>query len=126
MKLALVLLFALAGLGCGYSKHTTPPAPGIVPTISKLNPPSVIANSGQFSLEVDGTNFAANAVVNFNGMAETTTFMSAAKVTAMIPNSAIMNSGSVPVTVTNPGTPGGIYGGGTAAATSAAMMFAIN
>jgi hypothetical protein len=32
----------------------------------------------------------------------------------------------VPVTVTNPGTPGGIYGGGTSPATSMPMTFMIN
>jgi len=30
------------------------------------------------------------------------------------------------VTVTNPGTPGGIYGGGTAAETSNSVTFTIN
>jgi hypothetical protein len=44
----------------------------------------------------------------------------------MIAATAIMNSGTVPVTVTNPAIPGGIYGGGTAAATSAPMNFTIN
>jgi hypothetical protein len=32
----------------------------------------------------------------------------------------------VPVTVTNPGTPGGIYGGGTSSATSMPMTFMVN
>jgi hypothetical protein len=35
-------------------------------------------------------------------------------------------SGTVPVTVTNPGTPGGIYGGGTSPATSSPMNFTVN
>jgi trimeric autotransporter adhesin len=128
MKLALVLLFAIALVGCGGygNKSNTPPQPGTVPTISNLNPPSVVAGSGQFSLVVTGTNFNANAVVNFNGTAMTTTSGGATKLTATIPNSAIANSGNVPVTVTNPGTPGGIYGGGTSPATSVAMTFMIN
>jgi hypothetical protein len=45
---------------------------------------------------------------------------------ATIPASAVMTTATVPVTVTNPGTPGGIYGGGTAAASSAPMNFTIN
>jgi hypothetical protein len=46
--------------------------------------------------------------------------------TATIPASAVSASGTVPVTVTNPGTPGGQYGGGTTAVTSAPMNFTIN
>jgi hypothetical protein len=43
-----------------------------------------------------------------------------------IPSSSIMTAGMVPVTVTNPGTQGGPYGGGTQAETSTAMNFTIN
>ena len=114
-----------AGLGCGYSKKTTPPTPGTMPTITQLTPASTTAGSSAFQLEVDGANFAADAVINFNGVAQTTTWVSATKVEAMIPASAIMSSGTAPVTVTNPGTPGGIYGGGTQPATSAPMNFTI-
>jgi hypothetical protein len=115
--LILVLLVAV-GLGCGYSRPKS-----AMPTISQLNPASATAGAGQFQLEVDGTSFAANAVVNFNGMAETTTVVSSTKLKAMIPASAIMNAGSVPITVTNPGS-GGIYGMGSV--TSAPMNFRIN
>ena len=128
MKLPLVLLLTLALVGCGGygNKSNMPPQPGTVPAVSNLNPPSVVANSGQFSLVVTGTNFNGNAVVNFNGTAMTTTSGGTTKLTATIPNSAIANSGNVPVTVTNPGTPGGIYGGGTSPATSMPMTFMIN
>ena len=128
MKLTETLILAgiLAGsLGCGYSKKTTPPAPGAMPTIAQLSPASASAGGPTFQLEVDGTNFATAAVINFNGVAQTTTWVSATKVEAMIPASAIMNAGTVPITVTNPGTPGGIYGGGTLPETSAPMSFTI-
>jgi hypothetical protein len=97
-----------------------------MPAIAQLTPPSTAAGSSTFTLEVDGTNFNSNAVVNFNGAAMSTTFTSGSKVMASIPASAVMNSATVPVTVTNPGTPGGIYGGGTQAATSQPMNFTIN
>ena len=130
MKLLMVVLLtavAATGVGCGYSSHaTTPQQPGTMPAISALVPPSTAAGSSQFTLEVDGSNFGGKAVVNFNGAAMTTTFVSGAKVTAVIPASAVMSTATVPVTVTNPGTPGGLYGGGTAAATSTAMNFTIN
>ncbi len=114
------------GLGCGYSKPmATPPQPGTKPTIAQLVPASATADS-TFQLEVDGASFASNAMINFNGVAQTTTFVSSTKLTAMIPASATMNSGTVPVTVTNPGTPGGLYGGGTLPETSSPMDFTVN
>jgi hypothetical protein len=115
------------GLACGYSKPANTPAQaGTVPAITILNPTGQAAGGGAFSFEVDGSGFASNAVINFHGVAETTTFMSAGKLTAMIPAAAITNSGTVPVTVTNPGTAGGLYGGGTLPETSNSMSFTIN
>lgn len=131
MKLLMVVLLtavAATGVGCGYSSHaTTPQQPGTMPTIAQLTPPSTAAGSSDFTLTVQGTNFGSKAVVKFNGVAMTTTFDSAVEVKAAIPASAVATANSaVPVTVTNPGTPGGLYGGGTAAATSAPMNFTIN
>lgn len=115
--LALGLLLAV-GVGCGYSKPKT-----VMPAISQLNPASEKAGSGQFQLEVDGMNFSSNAVVQFNGVNVPTTVVSSTKVEAMVPASAIMSTGTVPVTVTNPGS-GGIYG--NVGTVSAAMNFTIN
>jgi hypothetical protein len=125
MKMTLLLLLTVISVGCGYSKSTMPQQPGTMPAIAQLSPNSVIAGSSSFAFEVDGTNFGSAAVINFNGP-QTTTRVSATKLTTTIPASAIMNAGTVLVTVTNPGTPGGIYGGGTAAATSTPMNFTIN
>jgi hypothetical protein len=127
MKLLMVILLAAAGVGCGYSKPATMPVqPGTKPTIAQLTPPSTAAGSSQFTLTVQGTNFGSTAVVNFNGAAMATTFDSVTEVKATIPASAVSSAATVPVTVTNPGTPGGLYGGGTAPATSAAMNFTIS
>jgi hypothetical protein len=131
MKLLMVVLvtaMAATGVGCGYSSHaTTPPTPGTKPSIAQLTPPSTAAGSSDFTLTVQGTNFSSAAVVKFNGTAMTTTFDSATEVKATIPASAVATANpAVPVTVTNPGTPGGQYGGGTAAATSDPMNFTIN
>jgi hypothetical protein len=113
------------GLACGYSKSTTPPQAGTMPAITQLSPSSVTAGVA-FTLTVNGSNFLSNAAVNFNGVAQATTHVSANQLTANIPGSADMNSGTVPVTVTNPGTAGGQYGGGTLPETSAPMNFTIN
>jgi hypothetical protein len=44
----------------------------------------------------------------------------------MVPATAVAAAGTVHVTVTNPGTAGGIYGGGTQPETSVAMDFTVN
>lgn len=130
MKLLMVVLLtavAATGVGCGYSSHaTTPQQPGTTPAIAQLTPPSTAAGSSTFALTVQGTNFNSNAVVNFNGAAMSTTFDSGVEVKATVPASAVAAAGTAKITVTNPGTPGGLYGGGTAAATSTPMDFTIN
>jgi hypothetical protein len=115
------------GLACGYSKPANMPVqPGTIPSITQISPVSQTAGSAAFTLTVDGTSFAGGAAINFNGAAQVTTHSSATELKATIPASAIMNTGTVPVTVTNPGTPGGLYGGGTQAETSAPMNFTID
>lgn len=122
-KTCLPVLLVAFGLGCGYSKPSSSTTATTTPTIAQLAPGSTTAGSGQFQLEVDGSNFASGAVVNFNGAAQTTAFVAAGKLNATIPANAILNSATVPVTVTNPGTTG-IYG--TPSVTSAPMNFTIN
>jgi IPT/TIG domain-containing protein len=124
-----VLLFGLIALtlGCGYGSHSTTPAmPGIVPAINQLAPANTAAGGQAFMLTVNGTNFSASSSVNWNGSARTTVHMSASQIVGMINAADIAASGTAQVTVTNPGTPGGIYGGGTQAETSAPMTFTIN
>jgi hypothetical protein len=120
-KTLVLLLLVAASFGCGYSKPMT--AATTMPGISQLDPQSTNGGGAQFQLEVDGTNFSTAAVVNFNGTAMATIWDSATELKATIPATAIMNSGTVQVTVTNPGS-GGIYG--TTATTSTAMSFMIN
>src|SRR5215469_7830395 len=102
MKLLTILMLSAIAVGCGYGSHsTTPPMAGTTPTISSLVPNNANHGSAAFTLMVNGANFGNKAVVNFNGAAMTTSWMSAGVVTAQIPSSAIMNAGVVPVTVTN-------------------------
>jgi hypothetical protein len=89
-------------------------------------PPNANSGGPAFTLEVDGSKFNSDAVINFNGAAQATTFVSSTKLTTMIASTAIATAGTVPVTVTNPGKQGGQYGGGTQPATSTAMNFTIN
>jgi hypothetical protein len=126
-----VLLTALTAftLACGYSsKATTPAVAGTTPTIAELAPASTNSGEPGFILTVNGSNFSSTAKINWNGVAQTTTFVSASQLTATIDAADIATPAVVPVTVTNPGTAGtGAYGsGGTLAETSSPMNFTIN
>ena len=124
--LLLVAAF-IASVGCGYSKMSSAPVAGTMPAIATLSPDTASAGGGAFTLTVNGSNFGSKAVVNWNGAAQTTTFVSGSQLTIAVPAMAISASGSVQVTVTNPGTPGnGMYGGGTLPETSMPMSFMIN
>jgi len=126
---SLAALIALT-LACGYGSKNYPPVAGTMPAISQLNPDNATAGGNSFTLTVNGSNFGTKAVVNWNGAAQTsaTTYVSGNQLTVAIPSGMIAASGTVQITVTNPGTPGtGTYGsGGTLAETSAPMTFTIN
>ena len=120
-KLFVLPLLTVFALGCGYSNPSMNSA--MVPAISQLSPGSTTAGSAQFQLEVDGSNFSTSAVINFNGTAQATTFVNTGKLEAVISSTAVMTSGTVPVTVTNPATSGRYN---MPATTSAPVNFMIN
>lgn len=77
-----------------------------VPSLSSLSPNGVLAGSSGFTLTVNGSNFMSGSVVQVNGLARTTTFVSATQLTAAIPSSDVAAAGNLAITVSNP-TPGG-------------------
>jgi len=130
MKLISMLCLTALFFGCGYgSPKPAAPQPGIVPAITELSPDNATAGGPGFTLTVNGSSFANNAVINWNGTAQTTMFVTGKQLTAAIPASAIATAGTIPVSVTNPGTPatGGPYGGGgTKSETSNVMNFTVS
>ena len=78
-----------------------------VPSIASLSPSSAAAGGPAFALTVNGSGFIQGSVVNFNGSARTTTFVSATQIKADILASDIATSGNANVTVTNPAPGGG-------------------
>ena len=127
MKTIAVFLLITLCIGCGYgSKKVTPPTAGTVPTVAALVPDNVNAGSSNFILTINGSSFASNAQVNWNGAIQSTNIMAANQLTVNIPASMVATAGTVSISVTNPGTPGGRYGGGVSPATSGVKTFTIN
>ena len=80
--------------------NTNPQAPAI----SFLNPGSAIVGDSSFTLTVQGKNFTNSSVVQFNGSARTTTFVSASQLQAAIPAADVTTVGVATVTVLDPST----------------------
>src|SRR5260370_13595827 len=91
---------ALGGFGSVYNLTVQTLEP---PTITSMSPTSAIAGAAAFTLTVNGANFVTGSMVNFNGNALATTFVSATQLTAAILASDIATAGRLNVTVTNPG-----------------------
>ncbi|HVN17143.1 MAG TPA: hypothetical protein VMU05_00170 [Dongiaceae bacterium] len=126
-----ILLGMLIGstVACGYSSKNYSNGTTAMPAIAQLSPGSVTAGDPGFTLTVNGSNFASKAVVNWNGTAQTTSYVTTGQLTIAVPAAAVSSAGTVQVTVTNPATSGsgGMYGGsGSPAQTSSPVTFTIN
>jgi hypothetical protein len=86
--------------GRGLWSLLLPKLPGYA--LTELSPVSAPAGSGSFQLTATGDGFTAQSVINFNGAALPTTFVSATSLTATAPASAVICGGGVPVTVSDP------------------------
>ena len=78
-----------------------------VPMITMMNPVSVTANSGDFTLLVDGSNFVPGAQIVWNGQPIPTTFVNDSQLKAMIPSADLMVGGEIGVAAQNPELGGG-------------------
>ena len=79
--------------------HATPPDP--VPYITSLSSVSVAPGGADFTLTVNGVNFESASTVNWGTTALVTTYVSAKQLTAVVPASLIVSSGSGWITVAN-------------------------
>jgi len=95
------------------------PTPPVTPTITSVTPANATAGGAGFTLNVTGTNFIRDSVVDWNGAARTTTFKSATSLQAQILNTDIATAGTIEITVLNTSSNG-------AAAFSAPFPFTIN
>jgi hypothetical protein len=77
-----------------------------VPTLTSISPASTAANSGAFTLALNGSGFVGGSIVQWNGSNRATTVVSSTQLTAQITASDLSTSGTATVGVVNP-TPGG-------------------
>jgi uncharacterized protein (TIGR03437 family) len=99
-------------------------------TLASISPASVVIGSGVFTITATGINFVAGQMIQWNGTALPTTFVSTTQLTATVPANLIASAtvtvsgatGSQPFTVTAPPpviTPGGIVPVGSTISTIA-------
>jgi trimeric autotransporter adhesin len=103
--------------GGGASPSVDFPVNNPVPAISKINPASVLAGSGDTLLDVSGTGFVPSTLIAWNGAVLTTTFVSATELKAALPAASLSGSSASLVTIQNPAPGGG---------SSAAVTFDVN
>jgi hypothetical protein len=72
------------------------------PAITSLSPVNAMAGGNSFTLTVNGSNFAANDPVTWNGSVQLTTFVNPTQVTAAISSTNIATAGSASVAVFTP------------------------
>ncbi len=73
------------------------------PHISSLSPSTATAGAPAFTLTVNGSGFASDAVVQWNGTQLTTNFVNPTRVTAAVPAALIASAGTAQVTVVSGG-----------------------
>jgi hypothetical protein len=93
-------LLVAATHGRGAWSTVLPALPGFV--LTGLNPASANFGGGSFLLTASGDSFTATSVINFNGAALATTFVSATTLTAMASSAGAPCGGAVPVTISDP------------------------
>ncbi len=77
-----------------------------LPTLTSLDPTSILAGSAGFTLMLNGTGFNASSVVQVGGVNRATTFVNNTKLSVAVTAAEIVNAGNLNLTVFNP-TPGG-------------------
>jgi photosystem II stability/assembly factor-like uncharacterized protein len=86
------------------------------PKLSSISPSATTHGAAKLTLTVNGLGFVKTSKVSWNGGAVATTFVSPAKLTAIVPAANLQKQGTANITVVNPAPGGG---------TSAAIRFTI-
>jgi trimeric autotransporter adhesin len=84
------------------ARFVVEPLQADAPVIASLSPANATAGGSSFTLTVNGSNFAANDPVTWNGAVQTTTFVNSSQVTAAITATSIATAGYASVAVFTP------------------------
>lgn len=79
------------------------PPPSIAPSLSSITPAAATAGDTGFTITATGTNFRPQSVLQWNGSARATTFVSPSQLTAGISSADIAAAGNFTVTVADTG-----------------------
>lgn len=77
-----------------------------IPSMVSMSQSTGILNSAPFPVEIVGTNFVSNTMVNLGGLSLVPTSISPTRLSVVVPESAFLAAAIIPVTVFNP-SPGG-------------------
>ena len=92
----LLTVFSFFLGGCGGFKGV------LTPTLTSINPTTVAAGSGAFTLKATGTNFVSGTTILWDGTAVPTTVTSSTQLTAKISANQILNPGVIGIRVMKP------------------------
>src|SRR5437588_817404 len=121
VSLALLLFTALLWFSaCGGGNSTPAPPSNPMPMVSSLTPSSAIAGAAATTVTVNGSGFVSSSVVNWNGAARTTTFVSATELQFLLQASDVASVGSAQISVSNSAP-----GGGTASPVQITIVYPV-
>ncbi len=91
---------------CQKDNNNLTPTSNPTPSFISIQPTMATAGGTSFILTINGNNFINGSIVNWNGVALVTTFVSNTQLTALVPAANISAVGSAAVTIFTP-SPGG-------------------
>jgi hypothetical protein len=107
--LASFFLCSVIGAGCGGGSYAGGgPSPNPVPALSEVTPNSATTGSVALTVTASGSGFIPSSVIEWNGAALATTYVSSTSLTAQIPASDLSAAGTANVAVQNPAPGGGM------------------
>jgi hypothetical protein len=99
---------APSGGNSGSAEFTINATSNAVPSLTSLNPSSILAGSSAFILTVNGDDFVTTSTIEWNGTVLPTTYLSGTQLEAQIPASDVTSTGFADVAVLNPAPGGGV------------------
>jgi hypothetical protein len=105
-----IACFVLSACGGGGTSSTPPPPENPSPGVSGITPNAVTAGAGDTLVTINGSGFIGSSTAKWNATALSTNFISATKLTAVVPAAQLTGSSTNQITVTNPAPGGGTSG----------------